>query len=43
MGVPIQTDSVVLLYNKTLFDNATLQREFYEEYGVNLTPSSWSS
>mgnify|MGYP001770697937 CR=1 FL=1 len=43
VGVPIQTDGIVLLYNKTLFDNATLQGEFYEEYGVNLTPSSWSS
>ena len=43
VGVPIQTDGIVILYNKNLFNNATLQQEFYSEYHVQLNPETWGN
>jgi len=43
VGVPIQTDGIVILYNKNLFNNVTLQQEFYSEYHVQLSPETWGN
>jgi multiple sugar transport system substrate-binding protein len=43
VGVPIQTDGIVILYNKNLFNNITLQQEFYSEYHVQLSPETWGN
>ena len=41
VGVPIQTDGLVIIYNTKYFDNATLQQEFYDEYHAQLNPWTW--
>ncbi|MGC9113245.1 extracellular solute-binding protein, partial [Acidilobus sp.] len=41
IGVAFQTWVELLVYNATLFNNATLQREFQEEYGFSLNPWTW--
>ncbi|MGC9113361.1 ABC transporter substrate-binding protein [Acidilobus sp.] len=43
VGVPIQTDGIVILYNARYFNNATLQQEFYNEYHVQLSPETWGN
>lgn len=41
IGVPIHTVvGYVLVYNKTVFDNASLQKGFYSQYHFNITPST---
>lgn len=43
-GVPFQmVFGYVLVYRKSIFDNATLQAEFKKEYGFDLDPLTWSS
>ncbi|CCC80731.1 ABC-type sugar transport system, periplasmic component [Thermoproteus tenax Kra 1] len=43
-GVPFQmVFGYVLVYRKSIFDNATLQAEFKQEYGFDLNPLTWSS
>jgi len=43
-GVPFQmVFGYVLVYRKSIFNNATLQAEFKQEYGFDLNPLTWSS
>ncbi|MEL9990177.1 MAG: extracellular solute-binding protein [Thermoproteus sp.] len=43
-GVPFQmVFGYVLVYRKSIFNNATLQAEFKKEYGFDLNPLTWSS
>ncbi|MEZ0248378.1 MAG: extracellular solute-binding protein [Thermoproteus sp.] len=43
-GVPFQmVFGYVLVYRKSIFNNATLQAEFKKEYGFELNPLTWSS
>jgi len=43
IGVAIQTWVELLAYNATLFNNVTLQQEFYSEYHVQLNPWTWQN
>ena len=43
VGVAFETDGMVFMYNATLFDNATLQQEFYNEYHMQLNPWTWQN
>jgi len=43
IGVAIQTWVELLVYNATLFNNATLQQEFYSEYHISLNPWTWQN
>lgn len=43
-GVPFQmVFGYVLVYRKSIFDNATLRADFKREYGYELDPLTWSS
>ena len=40
IGIPIHTVvGYILVYNKTVFNNGTLERGFYSQYHYNITPS----
>ncbi len=40
IGIPIHTVvGYILVYNKTVFNNATLEKGFYDQYHYNITPS----
>ncbi|MGC9071856.1 MAG: extracellular solute-binding protein [Acidilobus sp.] len=41
IGVAFETDGMVLMYDAALFDNATLEQEFYDEYHMQLSPWTW--
>ncbi|MGC9071078.1 MAG: extracellular solute-binding protein [Acidilobus sp.] len=43
MGVTIQTWVELFVYNKTIFDNSTIQQEFRQETGYTLNPWNWTS
>ncbi|WP_048812972.1 extracellular solute-binding protein [Acidilobus saccharovorans] len=43
IGIAFQTWVELLAYNATLFNNATLQHEFQEEYGFSLNPWTWGN
>ncbi|MGC9209823.1 MAG: extracellular solute-binding protein [Acidilobus sp.] len=43
MGLAIQTWVELLVYNATLFNNATLQAEFEQETGYPLNPWNWTN
>ena len=41
VGVAPWVSNVLIIYNTTYFNNATLQQEFYNEYHMRLNPWTW--
>ncbi|ABP95342.1 carbohydrate ABC transporter substrate-binding protein, CUT1 family [Metallosphaera sedula] len=42
-GIAYATCVDTLVYNTTIFDNKTLQNEFYNEYHMNFSPQTWQN
>ena len=43
IGIAYETAVYLLAYKKSIFDNTTLQQEFYEEYHMNMSPLTWQN
>ncbi|AWR97935.1 extracellular solute-binding protein [Acidianus sulfidivorans JP7] len=43
IGIAYETAVYLMAYKTSIFDNATLQEEFYNEYHMNFTPTTWQN
>ena len=43
VGIAYETAVYLLAYKTSIFDNATLQQEFYNEYHMNMSPLTWKN
>ncbi|BFH74568.1 extracellular solute-binding protein [Sulfurisphaera javensis] len=43
IGIAYETAIYLIAYKTSIFDNTTLQEEFYQEYHMNFTPTTWQN
>ncbi|ARM76731.1 ABC transporter substrate-binding protein [Acidianus manzaensis] len=43
IGIAYETAVYLMAYKASIFDNSTLQSEFYNEYHMNFTPTTWQN
>ena len=43
IGIAYETAVYLLAYKTSIFDNTTLQQEFYNEYHMNMSPVTWQN
>ncbi|AWR93761.1 extracellular solute-binding protein [Acidianus brierleyi] len=43
IGIAYETAVYLMAYKTSIFDNSTLAQEFYNEYHVNFSPSTWQN